>query len=99
MREWSRQLFLLSLISLLALMLAAGRPREKLWYKGNTHTHTLWSDGDAPPEWAVDWYKSHGYQFLVLSDHNILQEGEKWVAVGTEKKEVPPDRIRKAADR
>ena len=22
----------------------------KTWYKGNTHTHTLWSDGDATPE-------------------------------------------------
>ena len=27
---------------------------EKRWYKGNTHTHTLWSDGDAAPELVVD---------------------------------------------
>ena len=48
------------------------------WYKGNTHTHTLWSDGDDFPEMAADWYKRHGYHFLVLSDHNIMSQGEKF---------------------
>ena len=41
------------------------------WLKGNTHTHTLESDGDSPPEVVTRWYKSHGYNFLVLSDHNV----------------------------
>jgi hypothetical protein len=45
------------------------------WWKGNLHTHTLWSDGDDFPEMVVDWYKSRGYDFLALSDHNTLQEG------------------------
>ena len=49
------------------------------WYKGNLHTHTFWSDGDAPPEIAVAWYKARGYDFLALSDHNILSVGEKWI--------------------
>jgi hypothetical protein len=48
------------------------------WYKGNLHTHSYWSDGDEFPEMIMDWYKSHGYQFVALSDHNILAEGEKW---------------------
>src|SRR5678809_1550989 len=26
----------------------------------------------------MDWYKTHGYNFVGLSDHNILAEGEKW---------------------
>jgi hypothetical protein len=26
----------------------------------------------------MDWYKTHGYQFVGLSDHNTLQEGERW---------------------
>ena len=51
------------------------------WYKGNLHTHTFWSDGDAPPEIAVAWYKDRGYDFLALSDHNILSVGEKWIKV------------------
>lgn len=55
---------------------------ETRWWKGNTHTHTWWSDGDAPPEVIAAWYKEHGYQFLVLSDHNIMQQGEKWYSIG-----------------
>jgi hypothetical protein len=42
------------------------------WYKGNTHTHTLNSDGDSTPDDVVRWYREHGYQFLVLTDHNFL---------------------------
>ncbi|MDQ3082448.1 MAG: hypothetical protein M3R07_09580, partial [Gemmatimonadota bacterium] len=41
------------------------------WLKGNTHTHTLESDGDSPPETVARWYKAHGYNFLVISDHNV----------------------------
>ena len=42
------------------------------WYKGNTHTHTTYSDGDSPPEVVVDWYAEHGYDFLFLTDHNAI---------------------------
>lgn len=42
------------------------------WYKGNTHTHTINSDGDSTPDEVVNWYRTHGYQFLVLTDHNFL---------------------------
>ncbi|MCZ6597703.1 MAG: hypothetical protein O7B99_08705, partial [Planctomycetota bacterium] len=54
---------------------------ESRWWRGNTHTHTLWSDGDGAPELVADWYKSGGYDFLVLSDHNILSQGEKWFPI------------------
>jgi hypothetical protein len=47
-------------------------PAPLNWYKGNTHTHTLNSDGDSTPDDVVRWYRSHGYQFLVLTDHNFL---------------------------
>src|SRR5262245_65975663 len=42
------------------------------WYKGNTHTHTINSDGDSTPDEVVRWYREHGYDFLVLTDHNFL---------------------------
>ena len=42
------------------------------WYKGNTHAHTLESDGDSTPEEVTRWYNDQGYQFLILSDHNVL---------------------------
>ena len=42
------------------------------WYKGNTHTHTLNSDGDSTPDEVVRWYREQAYDFLVLTDHNFL---------------------------
>jgi hypothetical protein len=42
------------------------------WFKGNIHTHTTMSDGDADPRTVVRWYRQHDYDFLVLSDHNHL---------------------------
>ncbi len=51
------------------------------WWKGNLHTHSLWSDGDDYPEMIIDVYKRRGYHFVALSDHNILAEGEKWIDV------------------
>lgn len=64
--------------------LPIGAPR---WWKGNLHTHTLWSDGDDFPEMVAAWYKDQGYNFLAISDHNILQEDEKWIAaIDTAKK-------------
>ncbi|MGI9076740.1 MAG: CehA/McbA family metallohydrolase [Gemmatimonadaceae bacterium] len=44
------------------------------WFKGNTHAHTLMSDGDSPPEAVARWYKTHGCNFLVLSDHNVFTD-------------------------
>lgn len=49
---------------------------KKRWFKGNLHQHNQWSDGEPLPEWAIDWYKSHGYHFVSPSDHNIFQNDE-----------------------
>ncbi len=73
--------------TLAALLLLGGctpdapQPEAARWWKGNLHTHSLWSDGDDVPEMIADWYKARGYAFLALSDHNVLAEGEKWVRV------------------
>jgi hypothetical protein len=45
----------------------------------------LWSDGDDYPEMIIDWYKAHDYQFLALSDHNVIQMGERWTGTETNK--------------
>jgi hypothetical protein len=52
---------------------------ELQWFKGNTHTHSLWSDGNDFPEMIADWYRQHGYHFLVISDHNVLSQGDRWM--------------------
>jgi hypothetical protein len=54
---------------------------EARWWKGNTHTHSLWSDGNDFPEMITDWYQKHGYQFLAISDHNVLQAKEVWMSI------------------
>jgi hypothetical protein len=51
---------------------AGPNPPPGRWFKGNTHTHTVNSDGDSTPDEVVRWYREHGYNFLVLSDHNYL---------------------------
>jgi len=51
------------------------------WHKGNMHTHSLWSDGDQYPELIAQWYRDHGYQFLVFTDHNTLLNKERWIDV------------------
>ncbi|MDO8588746.1 MAG: CehA/McbA family metallohydrolase [Armatimonadota bacterium] len=64
---------MLERLLVMALILVSGAcAAGQMWVKGNTHTHTTMSDGDSPPEVVVEWYKSHGYNFLVLSDHNKL---------------------------
>lgn len=68
-------------LSMTAISCAREKNDQEKWFKGNLHTHSLWSDGDGYPEMIMDWYKTHNYDFVALSDHNILAEGEKWVRV------------------
>ena len=53
------------------------------WWKGNLHTHSLWSDGDQFPEMIGDWYRERDYNFLALTDHNVLSEGIRWMSMKT----------------
>src|SRR5215510_1144141 len=76
----TRTILLLFLCALFAVSIAwstsnvppAAQRSGLHWYKGNTHTHTLNSDGDSTPDDVARWYREHGYRFLVLSDHNFL---------------------------
>ncbi|MGH2404244.1 MAG: PHP domain-containing protein [bacterium] len=52
------------------------------WLKGNTHTHTDRSDGDAPLDEVAGWYQSHGYDFLVITDHNRVTDVGAWNGAG-----------------
>ena len=65
---------------LLSMPLAAAETAPR-WFKGNLHTHSLWSDGDDYPEMIADWYKRGGYHFLAMSDHNVMAEGQRWFAL------------------
>lgn len=60
-------------------LLHAAEPAAPRWFKGNLHTHSLWSDGNDYPEMIADRYKQAGYHFLAISDHNVLAEGTRWL--------------------
>jgi hypothetical protein len=51
------------------------------WFRGNLHTHSMWSDGDDYLEMVGLWYKDHGYDFLCFTDHNRLAKSQRWVKV------------------
>ncbi|MFV1995252.1 MAG: PHP domain-containing protein, partial [Verrucomicrobiales bacterium] len=80
MKQWLAMGF--SMVFVLGSLRAQGAG-ETRWWKGNTHTHSLWSDGNDFPEMITDWYRKKGYHFLAISDHNVLQEGEKGQSVQT----------------
>lgn len=81
-----RRVSLAALIIVFAGMVVSAELPEPRWFKGNLHTHSLWSDGDQFPEMISDWYVQHGYNFLALTDHNILSQGQKWIPVATAEK-------------
>lgn len=55
-------------------------PLGTRWFKGNLHTHSFWSDGNDFPEMIAARYKDNGYDFLSLTDHNVLSRGERWMS-------------------
>ena len=64
---------------LIGCVLSAADSATPRWFKGNLHTHSLWSDGTDYPEMIADRYKAAGYHFLAISDHNVLAEGTRWL--------------------
>jgi len=47
-------------------------PGEGRWLKGNTHSHTTRTDGTCPPEQQIRDYMAKGYDFLAITDHNVI---------------------------
>jgi hypothetical protein len=75
------------------------KKEETRWLKGNLHTHTLWSDGNDFPEMVAQWYRDQGYNFLALSDHNILSNGEKWLTIAESKRQNLDIAVKKYRER
>ncbi|MFQ5817452.1 MAG: CehA/McbA family metallohydrolase [Terriglobia bacterium] len=73
-----RQIALALLVVLLSADVVVAQTN---WYRGNTHTHTINTSGEASPDVVVRWYKEHGYHFVVLTDHDSLTPVEGLNAV------------------
>ena len=100
--HWSLRHWALAIATLFTLLSAltshaaahslSGEPPS--WWKGNLHTHSFWSDGDDFPESILDWYKTNGYHFVALSDHNVMQTHERWLTVTNGIKKVAHEKYR-----
>jgi len=57
-------------------MLAVAPPADaqQRWFKGNTHAHSLNSDGDVPVDEVVRWYREHGYHFTFITEHEYFTD-------------------------
>jgi hypothetical protein len=63
----------LACVSLLAGSAEAQQAAPR-WFRGNTHAHTLNSDGDSPPDAVVRWYRQNGYHFTFITDHEFVTD-------------------------
>ena len=73
MRASSRWLAIVMVLALVFSVSPANAQASR-WFRGNTHTHTLNSDGDSPPDSVARWYRDHGYAFLFITDHETLTD-------------------------
>jgi hypothetical protein len=48
------------------------------WLRGNLHTHTVESDGASTPAQVIAEYERLGYDFLCISDHDVLVRPEDY---------------------
>ncbi|MBM3289119.1 MAG: phosphoesterase [Candidatus Hydrogenedentes bacterium] len=44
------------------------------WRRGNLHAHTTLSDGERAPQALIDRYAELGYDFLAISDHDMIAD-------------------------
>ncbi len=58
----------------LPLLACASWSRSAEWFKGNTHTHSKNSGGDSSPEDVVRWYHRKGYNFVFITDHEMVTD-------------------------
>ncbi len=47
-------------------------PEGANFYRANLHSHTNLSDGTKAPAEMKEFYKSHGYQVLAMTDHDVF---------------------------
>lgn len=74
--------FAIPALVLLCLMVQPSVAQSGMqWFRGSMHTHSFWEGGRDFPENIAKWYKNIGYNFVVFTEHDVIQEGEKWVSL------------------
>lgn len=65
----------IGLLSIAVLaVLAPDASAQGRWFKGNTHAHSLNSDGDVPVDAVVRWFREHGYHFTFITEHEYFTD-------------------------
>ena len=59
------------LLLIIVVLSACTEDKTQVWYKGNTHVHSTYSDGDSDIRDVIKWYHDNDYHFLFLTDHNF----------------------------
>lgn len=54
------------------------RSDDSRWFRGNLHTHTTESDGRRAPQAVIDDYAGRGYDFLAITDHDLITAPERF---------------------
>lgn len=65
---------ILLVLCALSVATSTATAQTSRWFRGNTHSHTLQSDGDSPPDSVARWYRDRGYNFLFITDHEKLTD-------------------------
>lgn len=65
------RIFRILFVVILIFLILQGCGDDTTWYRGNTHAHTvICGHADSSPKVVTRWYLDHGYNFLILSEHN-----------------------------
>jgi hypothetical protein len=57
---------------------APAKQRGKAWYRGDSHLHTVHSDGKRTPDQLVAAARAAGLDFIVSTDHNTSSSQLQW---------------------
>jgi hypothetical protein len=63
---------------------APARQRGRAWYRGDSHLHTVYSDGRRTPTQLVADARAAGLDFIVSTDHNTSSSTLQWGDVATD---------------
>ena len=63
---------------------APAKQRGRAWYRGDSHLHTVYSDGQRTPDQLVADARAAGLDFIVSTDHNTSSSTLQWGAHATD---------------
>ena len=85
------RLFLIAILFSTCVASSVASAAERKWYKGNLHTHSLWSDGNDFPEMIADWYARTATTSSPCPTTTSSARAQKWIGVAEGDKRAGDD--------